>query len=53
MVVETVDTVIAQTAMGSAWRPEDFARKTVFEFDRLTFDQNLFGAWWWPESWTV
>lgn len=53
MVVKSIDAVVTQTAMGSAWWTEDFARKTVFEFDRLALDQNLFGTRRWPECGTV
>lgn len=48
--VKTIDAVVAQTAMRSAWRSEDFACKAVLEFNRLSFDQYLLGARRWPKG---
>lgn len=51
--IEAVDTVVAQTAVGRTWRPENLARKTVLQLDRLTFDEHFFGSWRRPECRTV
>lgn len=51
--IEAIDAVVAQTAMGGSRWPEDFARKTVLQLDRLALHEHLFGARWRPVRGTV
>lgn len=43
VVIEAVHAVVAQAAVRGPRRPEDLAGETVFQLDRLSFDQDLLG----------
>lgn len=53
VVVEPVHAVVAETAVGGAWRPEDLAGEAVLELHRLALDQHLFCSWRWPIRGTI
>lgn len=51
--IKSIDAIVTQTAMRSPRRAKDFARKAIFQLNRLSSHKNLFRPRWWPIGGTV